>query len=207
MPERERTNPCMLLASTRDPGAARCNAGAGLVEVMVAILVFALGLLGLAGMQLRAHQASYDAVQATRANALARDILARLGRNPTQAAAYQLEDLGGGAHEFAPVACDAGTCTAAELAVYDLARWQRALRGEDVRDSADAPVGGLVAGRVCIRGDGPVIRLLLTWRGLSSMPSTPEPADGSPCAQVPGLYGEDNAHRRQLQASAWLPPA
>lgn len=187
-------------------GAARRIAGAGLVEVMVAILVFALGLLGLAGMQLLAHQASYDAVQATRANALARDILARLRRNPTQAAAYQLEDLGGGAHEFDAAACEAQTCTAAELAEYDLARWQRALRGEDTRDSADAPVGSLVAGRACIRGDGPVIRLVLTWRGLSSLPSTSAPADGSPCAQVPGLYGEDDAHRRLLTASTWLPP-
>ncbi len=66
----------------------------GLVEVLVAVLIFAVGLLGMAAMQLAAKKSSYEATQRSIATSLSRDILERMRSNPGQIAAYVANDVG-----------------------------------------------------------------------------------------------------------------
>ncbi len=55
--------------------------GAGLIEVMVAVLVLAVGLLGIAGMQLVSLQNNHSAALRSQAVSLAYDVLDRMRAN------------------------------------------------------------------------------------------------------------------------------
>ena len=61
----------------------RAMRGVGLIEVLVALLVLSVGLLGIVGMQITAKKANYEAVQRTTASHLAQDLIARIRANPT----------------------------------------------------------------------------------------------------------------------------
>lgn len=55
--------------------------GFSMVEVLVALLILSIGLLGLAGMQTRSVQMNQSAAQSSQANFLAYDILDRMRAN------------------------------------------------------------------------------------------------------------------------------
>jgi len=63
--------------------------GVGLVEVLVALIILALGVLGFAALQLRAMQASQEATEQTVAMSAARDLAERMRVNRTALAAYK----------------------------------------------------------------------------------------------------------------------
>lgn len=56
------------------PAPRRARAGVALIEVLIALLVVSFGLLGLVGLQTRAHQYSASAEDTNRAALLANDI-------------------------------------------------------------------------------------------------------------------------------------
>ena len=62
------------------------QAGAGLIEVLIAVLVLAVGLLGFAAMQTQAMRSNYETLQRTRASLLAEEILDRMRANLNEAA-------------------------------------------------------------------------------------------------------------------------
>jgi type IV pilus assembly protein PilV len=81
------------LALRRCPGPARTQAGLSLIEVMVAVLIFSFGLLGIVALQARTTQASVSAEDTHRAALLADDLAARMWNAGTVALpAATLED-------------------------------------------------------------------------------------------------------------------
>lgn len=101
--------------------------GFGLVEVLVAMLVIATGVLGLSATMLLAHRTQQAAVVRTQVAWLAADLIERLRLNPVAAAqgAYDAD------YPVAPGgrACDATrACSPAALAAHDRARWSALLR-------------------------------------------------------------------------------
>lgn len=58
-----------------------CCQGFSLVEVLVALLVLAIGLLGLAGLQARGVSTNYSALQRSQATLYAHDIVERMRAN------------------------------------------------------------------------------------------------------------------------------
>ena len=70
--------------------------GAGMLEFLLALLIFTTGLSGLLSVQLAGKQASTEAARYSVANHLARDILERMQANPGAAPAYQIEIPGVG---------------------------------------------------------------------------------------------------------------
>ncbi|HEX8955908.1 MAG TPA: type IV pilus modification protein PilV [Burkholderiaceae bacterium] len=63
----------------RAPGTPRNRSGGfTLIEVLISVLIFAVGLLGLTGMQARAVQFSYDAEDRMRASIMADEIVAAM---------------------------------------------------------------------------------------------------------------------------------
>jgi len=71
----------VVVARRRAPGKSlRCQ-GVSLIEVLVAVLVLSVGIVGLAGLQASALQANQVAFQHTQATALAGDIIDRMRAN------------------------------------------------------------------------------------------------------------------------------
>ena len=101
--------------------------GFSLIEVLVTVIILAIGLLGLAGLQMTSLQQNTTAYERSIASMLAYEIIDRMHANVGSSAAYVT------ALDAPPpgdsVGCDLalGECTAAEMAQYDLTEWKCAL--------------------------------------------------------------------------------
>ena len=123
------------------------NAGFTLIEVLIAMVVLAIGLLGLAGLQvtsLKNNQSAYNLSQATQ---LAYDLADRMRANVAGAATYTT----GTAATIANCKNTTG-CSPTEMAVNDLFEWNSAI-------SAALPNGG--TGTITI-SDG-VYSITISW--------------------------------------------
>lgn len=96
--------------------------GATLLEILITVLVLALGLLGVGALQTRTMQANHDAAMYSRAAFLASDIAERMRANPqgVRAEAYR-RSLGATAGRGSD--CTSDECTATQLASYDMDQW------------------------------------------------------------------------------------
>ncbi|WP_370981550.1 type IV pilus modification protein PilV [Agaribacterium sp. ZY112] len=98
----------------------KLQAGAGLIEVMVAVLVLGIGLLGLMNLQNRSLQLNQQAYLYSQASNLAWDIMERMGANSAVADSYLLDY---GAAVTASTDCTSTNCSAEQLAQWDQAQW------------------------------------------------------------------------------------
>ena len=96
--------------------------GFSLLELLVAVLVVAVGALGVAGLQLASIQNNRAALQYSVTTALVNDLVERVRANP--GADYR-SDLGAAPPTFHD--CLANDCTSGQLAQFDLAVWKCAL--------------------------------------------------------------------------------
>lgn len=111
------------------------QSGVGLIEVLIAILVLSVGLLGLAGLQSQSLKFNNESQFRTQATFLAMDMADRLRSNQNYArtapAAYNF--AAGDSPTGALTACEASACSPADLAQYDFKHWrtkvQRVLPG------------------------------------------------------------------------------
>lgn len=103
------------------------NNGFTLVEVLVALLIFAIGMLGLAGLQLRAHQSSNYAQTRTIATIKVAGLAERMRANLAGVTARNYEyDYGADGDPVADNDCAVGSgavCSAADRAETDIAEW------------------------------------------------------------------------------------
>jgi type IV pilus assembly protein PilV len=176
------------------------NGGFGLIEVLIALVVFAVGLLGVAGLQIRAQQMELDAYQRAQAMILLQDMVDRLNTNrearncyPDVVQAMVPPFVGTGA---APLGkCTTAGVSATQLrAEEDLKEWDAMLRGAtELRSGAN--VGTMAGARGCITVDalGQIYSITVAWQGEIA---TRAPV-GNSCAE--NLYGSE-ALRRVIRA-------
>lgn len=108
----------------------RQQRGFTLLEVLIAIVVMAIGILGLAAMQTRSLSQGQGSLQASQALALAYDYADRMRANPVAAYAGQYEvpnpaslPSSSGTSCFASGSTAPGACTTSNLAAYDQSDW------------------------------------------------------------------------------------
>ena len=118
----------------------RRQRGISIVEALVALVVIAVGMLGIAGLYLSSLQASRSAKLRSHAVELAGSIGDRIRANREAEAAYATATYGG---EPAEHDCETDRCTPAQLAQDDLAKWLADVRAQ--LPGADA-VNGTVDG-------------------------------------------------------------
>lgn len=146
-------------------GLARSARGFTMVEALVALVIVALGLLGLGQLTLTGLRESSIALSRTRAVYLLSDMMERIRANPDAEDAYDCATYASGPREHgcAPSGAPASPCTARELAEDDLARWQK-LAHEALPligpGMCDAKVVYLAAAS---QADPPRYRLELSW--------------------------------------------
>lgn len=169
--------------------------GFTLVEALIALVVIAVGLLGMAGLQIRAQQAELEALQRSQALILLEDMANRLGanRSSTTAQCYAITTEADGSPYAGTgfsgtYSCTGfGTTATQARAIADLQAWH------------DMLTTSLVNARGCIEYDdtNDLYTIAVAWQGLTD---TTVPANN--CAS--SLYGEETK-RRVLTRTLRLP--
>ena len=97
--------------------------GFNLLEVLIALLVLSIGLLGLASLQANGLRNNNSAYMRSQANLLVNDILDRIRANRAGLTAGEYDDPFAGGIPTDP-GCISVSCTPAQLADYDVLLWQ-----------------------------------------------------------------------------------
>ncbi len=187
-------------------GGAACHrqaqAGFGMIEVLIAALVFSVGALGMSTVQITAKRGNYEAAQRSVATSLARDILERMRSNPSELPQYAVSELGS---RLAPSTdhCTTRICSPGPLAQRDLDEWNEFLSGDlEVATPARSGLsaGGLLDHRACITHAAGLVTVAIAWRGATNMANP----DASTCGQSSGLYGPNYTLRRLLLLTTYI---
>ena len=185
---------------------AQC--GFSLIEMLVALIIFSVGLLSIAGLQTVSKQSNFEALQRTTASQVAYGLLEDMRVNGDAIASYVTAgEIGGGSRgaEPAPNCAGASICNAAQKAAHDLWFWEQVLDG-NMETRNNAGTGGLVMPALCITGPvgggAGVYAVTIAWRGTASLTNN----NASACGTASGNYGTGNEFRRILQVPTFIDP-
>jgi len=99
--------------------------GFGLIEVLVSMLILAIGLLGIAGLQAQSIRFNHEAYLRTQATVLANDIADRMRANRTVAIDTNSYNFSLNDQPTASVtSCETNACNGGNIAEYDFAQWR-----------------------------------------------------------------------------------
>lgn len=98
----------------------RYQQGIGLVEVLVALVLLAIAILGFTALQLRAVGSSLEAGNNVQAVGLARDLAERMRANPEGLSVFRTSN--GYTTANTTINCSTAMCTPANMARYDFAQ-------------------------------------------------------------------------------------
>lgn len=185
------------------------QSGFSLLEILVTLIVFSVGLLAMAGLQTVSKQANFESLQRTTAAQIAYGMLEDMRTNGDAVGSYlAAATLGNGSRgAAAPVpACTAGApCTSLEKANYDLWFWEQMLDG-GMESSGGAGTGGLVLPTLCITGPAGgaagTYTVTIVWRGTASITNN----SANVCGAASGNYGVGNEFRRIVELPTYLDP-
>lgn len=144
--------------------------GASLIEVLITIVILAIGLLGLAGLQTRLQSSEMEAYQRTQALILLNDMASRVATNRANAVSYvtgATSPLGAG------MTCPTASSTRQQI---DAGEWCNALQGAGETVSS-SNVGAMIGGRGCVESvAGATGEYLITvaWQGMTPLDPPPD---------------------------------
>ncbi len=182
--------------------------GFSLIELLVALIVFSIGLLAVAGLQSVSKRANYEALQRTTAAQLANGVLEDMRTNGGGIDIYLAAgEIGGGSRGAQPAPnCQAGAeCNAAQKAAFDVWSWEQMLDG-NLETIAGIGAGGLVLPTLCIAGPGAggagTYQVSIVWRGSATLTNVV----ANTCGLASGNYGAQNEMRRIVQIPTFIDP-
>jgi type IV pilus assembly protein PilV len=193
-------------------GGGRRQRGFTLLEVMVALLIFGVGLLTVAALQTVSKRANYEALQRTTASFLAMDMMERMRVNKRRLSFYiqGTMELGGGTRAVPATLCTtvAENCDGIDMSRVDLWEFERRLDGV-AEDLGGAATGGLVSPTACIDGPGGggtgVYTVAIAWRGVTELTYQADNPDlDLDCGVGSGLYGANDEFRRYLVVRGFI---
>ena len=214
------------LAESKVPRRIVCasvsSCGFTMIEVLVTLVVLALGLLGVMGLQARGQQAELESYQRAQALVLVQDMVDRMNANRSDShnkvyvnGTVATFPVGGGGNLV--------NCAALTGAAFDICEWTNQLNGAaevlsggacSTTSSADC-AGAMLGARGCITYDAGteladstganlpgtgVYTVTVAWQGVASM--SPPPASIT-CAQnlYPTSANPDDGMRRAVTAT------
>jgi type IV pilus assembly protein PilV len=185
------------------------QSGFSLIEVLVALVVFSVGLLAIAGLQTVSKRANYESLQRTTAAQIANGALEDMRTNGGGIDIYlAAAEIGGGSRGSEPVPnCSNGSeCNAAEKAAYDIWFWEQMIDG-NLETNAGTAAGGLMLPTLCV--NGPVAggagtyQITIVWRGSASITN----AVNNVCGAASANYGAQNELRRIIRIPTFIDPS
>jgi type IV pilus assembly protein PilV len=142
----------------------RTNRGFTLLEVLIAVLIFSLGLMGMAGLMVVSVKTNHSAFLRTQASFLAQSMADRMRGNMGQIGAYV------GSYSSSTIGSDpcpnGAACTPAQLVVRDRATWSRQLADSLPNATATVACDGGPMGTAIQAGAAPyggLCTLLIQW--------------------------------------------
>lgn len=139
--------------------------GGALLEVLVTIVILAVGLLGLAGLQLRLQQTEMDSYQRAQALVLLNDMVSRLSANRSDAQNYVTSNAVG-----VGMSCPVSNATQQGR---DISEWCNLLQGAS-EQIGTSNVGVMLGGRGCIESIAPnTYMVTVAWQGLTAISAPP----------------------------------
>lgn len=103
------------------------QSGFSLIELLVAVLIMAFGILGVAGLQVISLQQNRAALYRAEAVQLANDLMDRIRVNPNVTYTAAID-----ADPAATTSCIANSCSPADMRDYDITQWKCAINSVDV---------------------------------------------------------------------------
>jgi len=184
--------------------------GFSLIELLVAVVVFSIGMLAVAGLQTISKRASYEGLQRTVASQVANGLLEDIRSNGNGVAVYLASpDLGGGVAgtEPAPNCSTVGVeCNAVQKAAHDLWFWEDILDGNQ-EIGTEGAAGGILSPTICITGPAGggagIYVVSVAWQGTVALTST----IANPCGVGSGKYGDGDEFRRVVQVPTFIDPS
>ena len=156
----------ILVSSPLFVPATRVAAGFSLLEVLVALVIISISLLGIAGMQAisiaNTHESGFRSLAATQASSLQAMMAVNDAYWQTSPVPAQATTTGTALNPIVTIGttaqtsvsdCVASACTPAQLAIYDLQQWQKGVAG--LLPSGSGAVS-------CSNGGGAVATCLIT---------------------------------------------
>jgi len=185
-----------------------CQSGFSLLELLVSLAIFSVGLLSIAGLQTVSKQANFEAVQRTSAAQIAYGMLEDMRTNGDAIGVYLAAgELGNGSRgtEPAPNCRSGASCNAAQKATHDLWVWEQVIDG-NLETRGGAGTGGLVQPTLCVTGAAGGVagmyQVTIAWRGTASMTGTVNNA----CGTAGGNYGANDEFRRMIELPTFIDP-
>lgn len=138
--------------------ARHTRGGAVMVEVLVAMLIIAFGVLGLVTLHIQTTTLQIEAAQRSQALIWVNDLAQRINLNRTNASAYLGTDIG---------TTDPGDCeVATTVAGRDVCEWSRLIRGASEMKGSQA-VGAMPGARGCVTStEANLYVLSVAWQGM-----------------------------------------
>ena len=133
--------------------------GVGLIEVLISLVVIAIGLLGLAALQGKAQKAELESYQRSQALILLQDMSSRLRANRADSVSYVTTGC---------VATCATVPASPTMATRDLCEWANALNGSGEKLDGQ-PVGAMLSSCGCITENGGEFVISVAWQGLAEI--------------------------------------
>ena len=170
-------------------------AGFTLLEVLITLIVLAIGMLGLANLQSKIHTTELESYQRAHAVLILQDMVDRITTNRANAATYV---TGTGTGALGTGDSQAASCTGSPGVARDKCEWSNSLKGS-AEKSGGTSVGAMIGARGCvelIQAANPatgtctpgIYRVSVAWQGINDT-VTPSLACGS------GNYGRETLRR------------
>ena len=166
--------------------------GFTLIEILVAMVIGLVALMGAAGLIARSVQQEVESYQRLQALNLLQDMVGRLNANRLVADCYS-NGMQLGYQTSVPTSCAAGTTEQRTRADADLQAWDDALLGAAQQNSDDDNVGAMIGARGCIDqldAVARIYRISVVWQGLNE---TVAPNDALACGK--DQYGSEKQRR------------
>jgi type IV pilus assembly protein PilV len=188
----------MEIAPMADP--LHAQSGFSMIEVLVSVLIIAVGLLGMAGLSARSTTAEYESYQRSQALILVADMVDKINANRKAAGCYAITDPNGGSPALGTGYSLTPTCTAYGIAaeqaraVADLNEWNGKLLGAAELQSGSA-VGAMTGARGCVSFDplSNSYQISVAWQGTVAT-LAPTAVDPTWLCGT-GLYGPESQRR------------
>lgn len=182
----------------------RQQRGFTMIEILVSMVIVAIGLLGLVALQATAQQAQTESYSRAQALALLQDMVERINANRYAVSCFAFTtdtangvpylgtvDPGNPGNNFTPT-CSAGSNPAS--AINAMTTWDSELNGTAERNASNTKIGAIVGARGCVSvANDPVTGIatytvMVAWQGPTDS-FAPTKACGN------NLYGAETKRR------------